>query len=74
MQPVNIQSFFQNFLVSSCFNPTFRCASCGAEISCPFGTSTNLYHKSLFFLMSPATYPLCNRGTGAHTFPPDFRR
>ncbi|OAV73255.1 hypothetical protein Barb6_00418 [Bacteroidales bacterium Barb6] len=25
-------------------NPTFRCASCGAEISCPFGVSA--YHTN----------------------------
>ncbi|OAV71852.1 hypothetical protein Barb4_00371 [Bacteroidales bacterium Barb4] len=32
-------SFFQNLLVTRSINPTFRFAACGAEISCPFGTS-----------------------------------
>ncbi|OAV63631.1 hypothetical protein Barb6XT_03097 [Bacteroidales bacterium Barb6XT] len=38
MQHINIRSFFQNFLTGITINPTFRCATCGAEIFCPFGT------------------------------------
>ncbi|OAV72011.1 hypothetical protein Barb4_00207 [Bacteroidales bacterium Barb4] len=37
-----IRSFFQNLLVTAFLtphSPTFRCASCGAEIFCPFGTT-----------------------------------
>ncbi|OAV64209.1 hypothetical protein Barb4_04335 [Bacteroidales bacterium Barb4] len=30
---------FQYFPDSVIRNPTFRCATCGAEISCPFGTT-----------------------------------
>ncbi|OAV68905.1 hypothetical protein Barb4_01910 [Bacteroidales bacterium Barb4] len=31
---------FRTFLTALFVNPTFRFASCGAEISCPFGTTT----------------------------------
>ncbi|OAV65716.1 hypothetical protein Barb6_02783 [Bacteroidales bacterium Barb6] len=30
---------FQNFPDGIILNPTFRFATCGAEISCPFGAS-----------------------------------
>ncbi|OAV68300.1 hypothetical protein Barb4_02121 [Bacteroidales bacterium Barb4] len=33
-------SFFQNFPDGTICDPTFRFAACGAEISCPFGTTT----------------------------------
>ncbi|OAV67803.1 hypothetical protein Barb6XT_01305 [Bacteroidales bacterium Barb6XT] len=33
-----IRSSFQDFLIGITINPTFRFASCGAEIFCPFGT------------------------------------